>query len=662
MLRSNEVDELIRSIAPATPGAALLAVGGYGRQDLFPYSDIDLLLLGEDAATVAFAPMLRQLWDLGLRVSQSAHTVAQCLTMQERNIAFTLSLMDRRYLLGEPGLWEELNDGYARLFSRKRREIATATAKLTRERHEKYQNTIYHLEPNVKDGPGGLRDLHILRWFGCAAQLDEADAVLAGLRRGLHEYFGRDANVLKFEAQDAMGPSPDQVMAGYFRAARKVQRAASQWMDEQERQARPLFARLRKRALAPLLLTSDGEPSWGQLKQILERPGAAQALRQTHETGLLGRLFPSWARVEGLAIRDYYHQYTVDEHSLVAIENLTRLRNQPPGPFPTLARETGHFPLLLIALLLHDTGKGQGTESHTEASVRSAAPELIAIGMPDSDCELVLFLIGAHLEMSRIMTTRDLTDPQTARTMAAITGTQERLALLTLMTYADISAVNQRSLTPWRTTLLWQLYAATAELPTQPPAVPFEQPGVRLERGNGVWTLTLQVPDRPFLFASVAGAISSFGMDILRAEASSPSDHLASERFTFTDPFRTLELNREEAAALTVTVERAAAGQEDVPKLLARRMRPATHQASIHIHFDGEASQSATVLTITTEDRPGLLYRLAASISLEECNIETVLINTEGRKAIDVFYVTASGLKLTAEKEAQLGARIRSAN
>ena len=167
--------------------------------------------------------------------------------------------------------------------------------------------------------------------------------------------------------------------------------------------------------------------------------------------------------------------------------------------------------------------------------------------------------------------------------------------------------------------------------------------------------------DRPFLLASVAGAISSFGMDILRAEAYSRKDHTACERFIFADPFRTLELNPQEVESVTKTVERAASGMEDVPRLLARRVRPQVQRGALDVHFDHQASQAATVLTVTTQDHPGLLYELAQAISSEGCNIETVLINTEGRKAIDVFYVTASGLKLDGAKEDQLRTRIHRA-
>ena len=726
MPRSNDVDAIVRGLAPEVPGTALLAVGGYGREDLFPHSDIDLLLLANPAHGRLFAPLVRQLWDKGLRVSQSIHPVAECLTLTEGNLELTLSLIDRRFLAGDRALFAEFDSGFRRFFDRKRNEIALGAANLAFERHSRYQNTIYHLEPNLKDGPGGLRDLHILQWFGAAERLNDAGAKLAALRTSLHFFFGRDTNILTFEAQDSVGLSPEAVMAQYFHAARKIQRAMHAWQEEQQARSSPLFARLRDRTAAlstPEFSVVHGhihlrppnlsQPApldlsifqmvarrgfrlspeagrhihdtalhpvctWQQLEEILSLPHAGLALREMHDTGVLGRIFPSWARIEGLAIRDYYHQYTVDEHTLVAIETVLCLRTEPPALFSTLARDTGHYPLLLMALLLHDTGKGRAEESHAEASVHSAGPELDAVGMPAEARETVLFLIRAHLEISRIMTTRDLTDPSTARYVAQLTGTKERLALLTLMTYGDINAVNPRALTPWRTTLLWQTYAATAQLPglaaEQLPVAKGAAHGlahglphgvahgVTLEHAGGIWRLAVSSTDRPYLLASVAGAISSFGMDIVRAEAYSQGDHVACERFTFTDPFHTLELNPEEAEHLKATVARAAAGQEDVQKLLERRLRGSASQPRLHIEFDQSASASATLLTVTTDDHPGLLYRLAQAISSEGCNIETVLINTEGRRAVDVFYVTAIGQKLTPEKEEQLRNKILNQN
>ena len=426
-------------------------------------------------------------------------------------------------------------------------------------------------------------------------------------------------------------------MADYYRAARQVNRTMAHWLGS-------AFAG-----------TITAPHNWTELESVLNRAEAPSLLRALNEQGALGHLLPSWKHVEGMVVRDFYHRYTVDEHSVVAVENAIRLQSELPGLFSEMARHTGHFTLLLIALILHDTGKGQGAKSHAEASVVTAELDLIAIGMPLDDRELVLFLIRNHLVMSETMTTRDLSDPQTARSIAELTGTHERLALLTLMTYADISAVNPTALTPWRTALLAQLYSAASAAISLPP-----EAGVNLQRSNGVWKLDLFAKDRPFLLASVAGAISSFGMDIVHAEASSTSEYTVREQFTFYDPNQTLALNPGERVELAETVRRAAEGTVDVEKLLLKREKKKQTEPYIRPRFDNDVSAFATVLTVDADDRPGLLYRLARAISAAGCDIEKVMINTEGRAAKDVFYILSSGAKLTKDRQDAIVAEINS--
>jgi [protein-PII] uridylyltransferase len=170
--------------------------------------------------------------------------------------------------------------------------------------------------------------------------------------------------------------------------------------------------------------------------------------------------------------------------------------------------------------------------------------------------------------------------------------------------------------------------------------------------------MTVVTSDRPFLFASLAGALSSFGLNILKAEAFSNRHGTTLDTFTFSDPLRTLELNPMEADRLKLMVQRAALGKEDIPKLLKGRARPAApargHRSQATVAFDGEASTDATLVEIVTEDRPGLLYDFASTFSAAGCSIEVVLIDTEARKALDVFYVTKEGRKLDDEDQVDL--------
>jgi [protein-PII] uridylyltransferase len=316
---------------------------------------------------------------------------------------------------------------------------------------------------------------------------------------------------------------------------------------------------------------------------------------------------------------------------------------------------------------------------------------------------MVEFLILRHLDLSTAMQARDLFDPQTVRELAHQVETVERLKSLTLLTYADISAVNPTVMTAWRAQQLWQLYmivygeltrelgserveAATEEflqgfptryLRTHSPeeiqahlaleAESRKRGGVAidLKRLQTAWQLTLVAPDRPGLFATAAGSLSSFGMNIVRAEAFANRHGQVLDTFTFEDPHRTLELNPTEVDRLRAIAEKAISGKADVRELLRNRPKPQipSRKARIEsrVSFDAAASETATLVEIVAEDRPGLLYDLASGISASGANIEVVLIDTQAHKAIDVFYLTSEGKKLTPEKQDKLADALRQA-
>jgi [protein-PII] uridylyltransferase len=427
-----------------------------------------------------------------------------------------------------------------------------------------------------------------------------------------------------------------------------------------------------------------------------------------HETGVLAAIFPEMERIECLVIRDFFHRYTVDEHTVVTMQNLRSL----PAGYAELLAEVKQPSVVMFALLFHDVGKGVPGEGPVDASVRLARGAMARIQMPAPDRETALFLIRKHLELSAVMQTRDLYDPQTIRDVAHQMETVERLKALTLVTYADISAVNPNVMTPWRAEQLWQLYLAvynelTRELETErieaipsgpPERIAFlegfptrylrthteqeidehmalEEKGrtrgaprgvaVDIRRLESAWQLTLVAADRPFLFASVAGTLSSFGMNILKAEAFANRRGLVLDTFTFDDPLRTLDLNPTEAGRLRATTERVLAGKTDVRELLRNRPKPVLPSRKARIpatvSFNSEAGHTATLVEIVAEDRPGLLYDLASAISSNGGNIEVVLIDTQAHKAIDVFYVTAEGKKLGPEKQRILAEALRKA-
>jgi [protein-PII] uridylyltransferase len=262
-----------RHLSPDAGGEAhfaLVATGGYGRKRLFPFSDVDLLFLHADRGVEArlqdrIRAFSQELWDLGIKLSPASRALAECDRFDPKNVEFTISLLDCRRLAGDRELFARLHDKVIpKLVMRESQLLVQRLAELTRTRHGKYGNTVFHLEPSVKDGPGGLRDHNLAHWLALISVLDKlhdwpqennllpssmrkqaeaADRFFVALRCFLHWRHGRDDNTLSWAAQDEAAAlkigSPEagvmdtaDWMRVYFSHARAVHRIGTQMLDE----------------------------------------------------------------------------------------------------------------------------------------------------------------------------------------------------------------------------------------------------------------------------------------------------------------------------------------------------------------------------------------------------------------------------------------------
>src|SRR5688500_18795169 len=201
-----------------------------------------------------------------------------------------------------------------------------------------------------------------------------------------------------------------------------------------------------------------------QLRNLFHpRPGLYARLSEMHDCGLLTRILPEFEGVHGRVIRDFYHRYTVDEHTLLTVRRLESLWH-PANPsrkrFGGLLQELRAPELLTLALILHDIGKVQDA-NHAQESVRLARTALDRLDLPEDARHTVEFLVGHHLEMSNVAFRRDLDDPHVVERFAHMVGTEELLRMLCLMTLVDVEAVSSSTLTPWKEELLWRLYVDT---------------------------------------------------------------------------------------------------------------------------------------------------------------------------------------------------------
>lgn len=795
---------------------SLVAVGGYGRSLVGLHSDVDVLFLcddPDDRHVAALAEgLLYPLWDVGIDIGHAVRGVEETLALAREDVSTATTLLDMRRVAGDREIFNRLEvEARRSVFEDGRDRFLAQLEDDRRTRHERFGGSLYLLEPDVKLGCGGLRDLDIASWAAKARwgvsdtaelvargallqreaeELETAREMLWRVRNLLHQRAGRRQDRLTFEDQEEiavqLGFVPgvtlavEQFMQAYYRHARVVERAAERVVARarQVQRSTPapeedlggglvlfdgevafeepaslsadpalalrLYQTVARRNAAPRPSARDAiaraaaKPTWGEaLRTSSEAAGLfLEALFSTvrapvkrdsvvvelHELGVMLAMIPEFEPVTGRVQHDVYHVYTVDVHSVAAVDRLRAIkRGDYATKLPLASRLATELPRpepLFLAVLLHDIGKAHGKD-HARKGAVMVKPIAERLGLSSIDVAHVMWLVEEHLGLYKWATRRDTSDPEVVSELARHIGTIDRLRDLYLLTVADLSTTNPKAMTSWKARLLEDCYLAIAadlEGPSNTPAAADRAGAIRDEALVGfvgdagqaeleafvrempdryllsnpvdairaharvvrdrepgalhlavspgasseVSELVVVSDDRPGLLADVAAALAAQRLSIVGAQIyTREREGSAREAFDVFHVSRTSAGASGEAmdeARLSRVHEDLAAlrrGELSAAALLAERLRQPSwsqkHSPDVltEIQVENGPSDRFTVIDVFTRDRPALLHVIARTLHEEGLSVAISKINTEGERALDVFYVVdASGARV----------------
>ena len=809
-LADNVIQRIYQSAVKADNGGprlpedapiAILALGGYGREALNPYSDIDIMLVYNPSElnvsqVEPFAnQLITTLWDIGFEVGHSCRSLKECVRATYDDIFSKTSMLEARYIVGTRAVYRHFQRLTSKHFFKKQvGKFIEKTIEEWNSRHESYGATIYLQEPNIKESAGGLRDFHTGIWvaavrFGVkdlgelqrrgviprtvARSCEESLNFLWKLRNELHYVNQRKGDQLVLDVQETIAKNLGYkdnghtlaevtMMRDYYLHAEHLYEFAKLIIDRVKHQGSPLnrwlerwqtkalsdgftvvrneidfqegqsnftqdptrimkvfahrqrlknriSADVRHHIAANLHLIDDNFRCSPEVTEcflsILRYPrSVAEVLRRMHRWQVLDRYLPEFGKVRSLVRSDRPHQYTVDEHTLYAIENLeeaTLAQLQDGQAFLDILKEVEKPELLRLAILLHDVGKGvEGPGGHDERGFEMAQDALERMGLDTVDKEVVLFLILRHLDMAHTAQRRDLDDPKVIERFAELVQDEQHLKMLYLLTFADMRAVSTEIWNQWNAVLLWQLYTRTLEfLQGKMELLKVEELQARVTQliGEAVGEeaiaqhfektpdqgLISQTPDligkqiqlveklgdHPIavshfaenqsytqigictrnargIFRQITGIFTVENINILRAMINTRSDGIVIDVLNVADgqTGKGPILGRYRQIEETLTAIRS--GEVDVENILQEQresdplLRRQRRYIQPRIRIDNEGSDRATIIDIRAQDQVGLLYTISDAFYKLGLDIRLAKVMTEAFIAEDSFYVT----------------------
>ena len=778
---------------------SITLLGGCGRGDIAPFSDVDLMLLYQGSLTDDIVELSRRLnqdiADSGLQLGFSCRTPREACTMSLTDAYIFSSLTEARLLGGNLDLFENFQGRFRRITNKKNTSLIKAIiAARAKERHE-YGETVYLLRPNVKRSRGALRDIHLIRWLGFvrfgttdikellargAISTADSNQLLASrefllrVRNEMHFHANRAndglergeqvrvADWLGYTGSDAL-LSVEKFMRDYFRYTSRVSYVCKHFVDKSVQHKQrgtsvfgsmitkqvdehfrmgPTFIGVSEHAIDEVKTQLDQvlrlmqlsclhekaieHSTWIAIRhEMLKRRSSIQftqecarrfmallsntkglggALRRLHEMTVLRKIIPEFDHARGLLQFNEYHKYTVDEHSLRALEHVISFEQDQTIVGETY-RNIRSKKLLHLALLLHDLGKGF-PEDHSEVGRRIADATGKRFGLQEDDVETIKFLVHNHLVMSHLAFHRDIFDESLVAEFAANVGSLQMLSMLFVLTLADIKGVGPDVLTPWKLDLLTNLFKSAKRVLTgdydgrlEPRLKEIydrvsalgsdeEERAWLLHKAacmpnnyclgrsvteiaerllelkkveDGILCWVNPIPEtklieiavaksssrRTGVFHKVAGTVSGMGLQIHGADIKPIGDDMVWYWIQFEDlmfkgvpPASRLEEIKERILGKVFSESSWETLRFPAVWKNEDKVASEAEQPEIQVKIDNDTVTNATVVDVFSSDKTGLLYKIARKIHQLQLDVTYARTISYGIQVIGVYYVT----------------------
>ncbi len=704
------------SVSGPDVGAALVAVGGYGRGELAPYSDLDLVLVHDedpdfDLAEVA-GKVWYPLWDSGANLDHSVRTLAQMVETSGQDLKVALGLLDVRHVAGDPNLTLRLRTTMLTQWRREARERLRALRQLVDSRHELMGELAHASVPDLKETEGGVRDATVLKalvatWLVDVphVELERSRLALLDMRDHVQGLAGRASDRVTPEMWADLAPLLDVADARAAQVAvrelgrriahlsRLTWRRVDDALDRATSARRPSLSpvapgvalaageivldRSARPAEDPALLLRAAAAA-AELNVVLAPPTAARLAR---ECGPLPTPWPAEARdllvrllASGRGLLGTWE--TLEETGALSgfLPEWERIRLLPHASeihrftvdrhvvetcmeASSMIRRVDRPDVLMVAALLHDIGKGSLTE-HSVAGEPIAREIAARMGFDADGVGLIAQLVRWHLLLAETATTRDPDDPATVQAVSGKVGTRQALDLLTVLTEADARAASPKAWSTWRAGLILDLSRRTAAALSTGEALPpvvSEAVSIPAEARSGVVFTVEDLDDGARVTAIAPDRVG------LLADTSAvfamQRVRIRGARAWFQDGFGVSVWEVAEGGLQPATLRQTYDGIVEGRLDPASRLRPSSPTLlPPSVEMRPEASAHATVLEVRTTDRPGVLHLVCAALARLDVTVRSAHVDTLGPQAVDVFYLQESSAGVLSDQRAAAAA------